>query len=77
MENKIKLIIIEHKLDVAAITSCKNKESIGFRIAIATGNTEGYYVSITTDDMQYFLRIHDSAEALKALGVMLLLFPNN
>jgi hypothetical protein len=77
MDKRIRDIIKSYKLDVEAITSNKAECNVNCKIAIETGNNEGYYVTVTSDNITYNLRTHNKNEALKILGCMLILLPNN
>lgn len=73
MEKKINKLIKDYKLDVEGKT--QNKTESENSIGIMTGSNEGYYVCITENNICYNLRTHSKDEALKILGVMLILLP--
>jgi hypothetical protein len=79
LKKRIEEIIKSYKLEVEAITKgCLKEEfAVNFEITISTGSNEGYYVSITEGCIVYHLRMHSKNEALKILGCMLILLPNN
>ena len=79
MRKKIEEIIKAYNLSVEAITEgvLRMEFSTRFEISIDLGSNEGYYVNITEGCEAYHLRLHDKNEALKTLGCMLILLPNN
>lgn len=79
MENKINELIKAYKLDANGMftTEGLNKYHTKLEVSISLGSNEGYYVSITEGFTTYHLRFHSRDEALKTLGTMLTLIPDN
>jgi len=80
MKNKINELIKDYKLDVEGMfigNHSAPEHYKRFEISISLGTNEGYYVDIYHELTSYHLRTHSKDEALKILGVMLHLLPNN
>jgi hypothetical protein len=79
MKKQIEQIIKDYRLQIENISigALKPEFYVNFEISISTGSNEGYYVSIAKYCDIYHLRTHDKNEALKILGCMLILLPNN
>lgn len=77
MKNYIEELIRCYKLDVQAMSESVLSRETKFEISIDLGSNEGYYVNISKGCDAYHLRMHSKDEAVKTLGVMLCLLPNN
>ena len=70
-------IIKGYKLDISTVVEKEESGDEPFSITFVLGSNEGYFVAVTSGKISYYMRVHDKSEALKVLGCMLILVPNN
>jgi len=78
MKSRIEKLVTDYKLNVESQTGSLLLEPHNrtLEVSISLGNNEGYYVTVNDYGHAYHLRTHSKEEALKILGVMLMLLPN-
>ena len=74
---KVNQVIKDYKLQIDGLLIHESNFNSNTKITIETGNNEGYYVTYTEEKISVGLRIHSKDEALKAMGCLLILMPNN
>lgn len=73
MLDKVKNLIKEYGLDVSTVFESQSHLNNNLSVGIEEGSNEGYYVVVKLCYTEINIRVHDKDEALKTLGVMLIL----
>lgn len=77
MMKHVRDTLYAYKATAEGYIEAYDNRPIGFRVSLETGSNEGYYVTVYHDVASISCRYHSRDEAVKALGVLLTLVPNN